>query len=248
MDLRVFDSPADLAQAAAALVTERARRAIAAAGRCSLALSGGSSPLPLYRRLGADPDFPWPQTHLFWGDERCVPADHPESNRGAALKALGPPPGLPPENLHPFRGQLSPAEAAQDYEWRLRGFFAGQDWPAWDLVLLGLGPDGHTASLFPGSPALAEQRAWVAAVPAPVHIGPHLPRVTLTLPAINSARCVLFLAPGAAKRPLLKAMRDDPAAAAREYPAAQVNATGETLWLVDRAAAPIDSQAGGVLK
>ncbi|RJX35346.1 MAG: 6-phosphogluconolactonase [Desulfarculus sp.] len=238
MDLRVFDTPQALAQAAAGLVAARAREAVAAAGRFSLVLSGGSSPLPLYRLLGADPDFPWPACHLFWGDERCVPAEHPESNRGAALKALGPPPGLPSDNLHPIRGQLAPQEAAQDYQWRLRGFFVGQDWPAWDLVLLGLGPDGHTASLFPGSPVLAEARAWAAAVPAPTHIGPYLPRVTLTLPAINSARCVLFLAPGQAKRPVLQRILDDPQAAAQDYPAARVRAGGETMWLVDRAAAP----------
>eukprot|EP01022_Parablepharisma_sp_SALTPOND_P025547 TRINITY_DN5993_c0_g2_i1.p4 TRINITY_DN5993_c0_g2~~TRINITY_DN5993_c0_g2_i1.p4 ORF type:complete len:240 (-),score=75.80 TRINITY_DN5993_c0_g2_i1:8-727(-) len=236
MEVKVFaDGPA-LARGSASFVKQAALEAVAARGSFSLALSGGSTPLATYGLIGADPAFPWPHTQLFWGDERCVPADHPESNRGAALKVLGPPEALPRDNIHPIRSQLAPEEAASDYEWRLRGFFAGQGRPRWDLVLLGLGPDGHTASLFPHSPVLAEGRAWVAPVAAPSHVEPHLARVTLTLGAINAARRVLFMASGAAKRPVVAAIRADRQRAARDYPAASVQPDGELVWHLDRAA------------
>lgn len=237
MRVEVFaDGPA-LAKGSAAYILRAAREAVQARGVFTLVLAGGSTPLGTYGLIGADPGFPWAQTQLFWGDERCVPVDHPESNRGAALRALGPPQALPRDNIHPIRGQLAPQEAAQDYEWRLRGFFAGQEWPAWDLVLLGLGPDGHTASLLPHSPALSETQAWVAAVAAPEHIAPQVPRVTLTLPAINPARAVLFMVSGAAKQPVVAAIRADRERAAREYPAARVRPQGELVWHLDRQAA-----------
>lgn len=237
MWFEVFDSPEDLSRASAEFITRAAHEAVDARGVFILALSGGSSPLGAYRLIGADPDFPWPSTQLFWGDERCVPPDHPESNRRAGLEALGPPPGLYKENIHPIRGQLSPREAAQDYEWRLRGFFEGEERPRWDLMLLGLGPDGHIASLFPGVPALAEEEAWVAPVAAPTHLEPHVARVSLTLPAINAARKVLFIVAGESKRPVVAAIRADRERAARDYPAARVRPKGEVIWHLDRAAA-----------
>ncbi|MCF8033404.1 MAG: 6-phosphogluconolactonase [Desulfarculaceae bacterium] len=237
MWFEVFDDAESLSRASAAFITRAAQEAVAARGLFTLVLSGGSSPLGAYGLIGADPAFPWPSTHLFWGDERCVPPDHEESNRRAALESLGPPERLPRDNIHPMRGQLSPREAAQDYEWRLRGFFEGEERPPWDLLLLGLGPDGHTASLFPGVPALDEAEAWVAPVDAPSHIGPHLPRVTLTLPAINAARRVLFIAAGANKQPVVAAIRADQQRAAQNYPAARVRPRGEMIWHLDRAAA-----------
>lgn len=236
MPVEVFDSGEALARAAAGFIAARAAAAAKRSGCFILVLSGGRTPLAAYRRLGADKPFPWAACQLFWGDERCVPADHPDSNRGAALKALGPPPGLPRENIHPIRGQLSPAEAAQDYEWRLKGFFAPTARPSWDLLLLGLGGDGHVASLFPGSPALDEGQSWVAAVPAPTHVLPHLPRVTLTLWAINRAREVLFLVAGASKGPVVRRILDDPLGAA-EFPAARVQPAGQVHWFLDREAA-----------
>ena len=237
MRAEVFEDARALSQAAARHITQAAQEAVADHGFFSLVLSGGSSPQGAYGLIGADPGFPWARTQLFWGDERCVPAGHPESNRGAALRALGPPAALPRDNIHPIRGQLSPQEAAQDYEWRLKGFFAQQGRPCWDLLLLGLGPDGHTASLFPDSPALDETRAWVVPVAAPSHIGPHLPRVTLTLGAINAAARVLFVVSGASKRPVVERILADRRAAAAQFPAARVEPGGELLWLLDRAAA-----------
>ncbi len=237
MSLQVVADTVALARAAAAEIAGRAAQAVAQRGRFTVVLAGGSTPLQAYGLLGGGNMLPWEHCHIFMGDERCVPFDHPASNWGQALAALGPPAGLPKDNLPRIIGKLSPQEAASDYEWRLKGFFHGAPWPFWDLVLLGLGSDGHTASLFPGRPVLEERERWVAPVAAPAHMEPHLPRVTLTLPAINSAACVLFLAAGQSKRPVVLRILDDPQAAARDYPAARVRAAGETLWLLDQAAA-----------
>ena len=234
MRVEVFSGPTALGQAAAAFIKQAAQKAVTARGGFSLALAGGSTPLETYRLIGLDPAFPWGATQIFWGDERCVPPGHPDSNRGAAMKALGPPGTLPQDNIHPIRGQLSPREAAQDYEWRLKGFFAGLGRPAFDLVLLGLGPDGHVASLFPGSPGLAEGNAWVVPVAAPVSVEPRAPRVSLTLWAINQARQVLLLASGAAKATVVARLRGGQD---QDMPAAQVRPQGEVSLYVDRDAA-----------
>ena len=234
MRVEVFSDPVAQAQAAAAFIKDAADRAVGERGVFSLALAGGSTPLETYRLIGLDPAFPWGATQIFWGDERCVPPGHPYSNRGAAMKALGPPEALPQDNIHPIRGQLSPPEAAQDYQWRLKGFFTEQGRPAFDLVLLGLGPDGHVAGLFPGSPGLAGGNAWVIPVAAPVSVEPQVPRVSLTLWAINQARQVLLLVCGAAKAPVVARLRGGEAS---DLPAAQVRPQGEVSLYVDRDAA-----------
>jgi len=232
--VEVFADRVALAQAAAAFTKDAANRAVGARGVFSLALAGGSTPLETYRLLGHDPAFPWAETQVFWGDERCVAADHPDSNRDAALKALGPPETLPPDNIHPIRGQLSPQEAAQDYEWRLKGFFAEQGRPAFDLVLLGLGLDGHVASLFPGGPGLGETESWVIPVAAPSHVRPQVPRVSLSLWAFNQARRVLLLVSGAAKAPLAARLRGGEAP---DLPAARLRPQMEMVLYLDRDAA-----------
>ena len=234
MRVEVFSDPAALAQAAAAFIKDAADRAVGERGVFSLALAGGSTPLETYRLLGHDPAFPWGKTQLFWGDERCVAGDHPDSNRGAALKALGPPGTLPPDNIHPIRGQLSPQEAAQDYEWQLKGFFADLGRPAFDLVLLGLGPDGHVAGLFPASPGLTESKAWVIPMAAPVSVEPQVPRVSLTFWAINQARQVLLLVCGAAKASVVARLR---AGEASDLPAARLRPQGELIIYLDQDAA-----------
>lgn len=234
MRVEVFADREALAQAAAAFIKDAANRAANERGVFSLALAGGSTPLETYRLLGHDPDFPWGATQVFWGDERCVAVDHPDSNRGAALKALGPPEALPPDNIHPIRGQLSPQEAAQDYEWRLKGFFAEQGRPAFDLLLLGLGPDGHVASLFPSGPGLSETDVWVIPVAAPSHVQPQVPRVSLSLWAINQARQVLLLVSGAAKAPVAARLRGGEAS---DLPAARLRPQGELVAYLDRDAA-----------
>ncbi|BEQ16055.1 6-phosphogluconolactonase [Desulfoferula mesophila] len=233
MRVEVFEDQAALSRATAEFVRAAALRAVEARGEFSLALAGGSTPLEAYRLMGGDPAFPWAQTQVFWGDERCVPAEHPDSNRGAALAALGPPQALPPDNLHPIRGQLAPQEAARDYEWRLKGYFAQQGRPEFDLALLGLGPDGHVASLFPGGHGLAQGAAWVVPVPAPAHLEPSVPRVSLSLWALNQARQILLLVSGAAKAPVVARLRGgDP-----QMPAARLRPQEELLLYLDRAAA-----------
>lgn len=160
----------------------------------ALVLSGGSTPRPVYARLAEMRDIPWPRVHLFWGDERYVPHDDPRSNYRMAREALIRHLPIPPENVHPMPTHMQdPDKAARAYEATLRAFYPGA-WPAFDLVLLGLGTDCHTASLFPHSPALKERERWV--VPAP---GVDVQRLTLTLPALNHARTIYFLVRGQGK-------------------------------------------------
>jgi 6-phosphogluconolactonase len=239
-EVRVYDDPDTLARAAADEFVRRAEDAIAAAGRFTVALSGGSTPLRLYRLL-AEPPYrdrvAWDAVHVFWGDERAVPPDHRDSNYGAAHAALLSRVAIPPANVHRIRGEAAdPEAAAAEYEEELRRCFqiAPGGLPRFDLVLLGMGADGHTASLFPGSAAAREEdrlvvAAWVE------KLGAY--RVTLTTPVLNNAACVLFLVAGAEKAEVLgRVLQGGPAAAA--YPAGRIRPrAGELIWLVDRAAA-----------
>jgi len=236
--LRVLPGPAEVAAEAAAEVAARAGEAVAARGAFMLALSGGSTPRALYALL-ADPSgalaarMPWGRTQVFFGDERHVPPGHPDSNFRMAREALLARVPIPAENVHRIRGELpDAAEAAAAYERELRAVLG--EVPALDLVLLGLGEDGHTASLFPGSPALDERERWVAA-PWVERIGAF--RITLTLPVLDRARAVVFLVAGAEKAAALRrALRG--AAEGEPVPAARVRPLGgRLLWLADRAAA-----------
>ena len=213
--------------------------ACATPGRFALALSGGSTPKRLYQLLAAAPlrdQMPWQRTHLFWGDERFAPWDSPDSNYGMARDAMFAHVPIPPENIHgiPFRG--SPAEAARDYEQALKAYY-GRDTldpeqPLLDINLLGMGPDGHTASLFPGKPALDERHRWVTEVPIP-GLNPQVPRVTLTFPALDSAKSAAFVVAGSEKAPILKRVL----AGDRELAVgAGSHRSGNSVWFVDRAA------------
>jgi len=229
----VFDDAEVLAHNAAQWLAEKAR---AATGRFAICCSGGSTPKRLYERL-AEPDvaerFPWPRVHWFWGDERFVPHDHPDSNYGmmhAALLSRAP---VPPSHVHavPTEG-LTPEQAAASYEQTLRNFCGAarlDTAPLFDLVLLGIGEDGHTASLFPGQPALDETQRWVVAV---VGVKTEA-RITLTFPALDSARDVIFLAVGAKKRDVVQRARGGD----RALPSARIKPLGTLRWFVDRAAA-----------
>lgn len=229
--LEIFPTPAALVDYAASLF---ARLAEAAPERFSVALSGGSTPRALYERLAAAEmaeRIPWRKVHLFWGDERCVPPDHPDSNYGLTAAALLRHIPLPPENIHRIAGELPPAEAARRYEAELRAFFG--ETPAFDLVFLGMGEDGHTASLFPGSPALNESHRWAVEVEHTVAPPPLVWRVTLTFRVLNAARRVVFLVSGAAKAAMFAQVWRG-----GDFPAAQIRPQdGELLWLVDRDAA-----------
>jgi len=234
----VLPTPEAVAEAAADRIVAAARNAIGRRGRFRIALSGGSTPRPVYALLSAPPRVgavDWSRVEFFWGDERCVPPDHPESNYGVArallLEHL---PGVRNDAIHRMPADLPDREQeARRYQAQIAAAFGLQPDasrpPAFDLVWLGMGRDGHTASLFPGTMALDERRRWVVASWAPA---PAAWRITLTLPIINAARSVLFVVTGADKAGPLGSVRSG----SDEHPAARVHARS-TLWLVDARAA-----------
>jgi 6-phosphogluconolactonase len=206
-------------------------------GRFAVCLSGGSTPRRLYQLLTGQPyveRMPWDRVHWFWGDERFVPWEHPDSNYRMARMALLSRAPIPAENIHGIETRGTPADAARDYERVLKSFCGVEtldpERPLFDVLLLGLGPDGHTASLFPGSGVLDERERWVAEV---VGARPE-PRITLTYPALDSSRHAAFLVVGADKRAMLnRALAGDPA-----LPAGRLNPVGDLTWFVDAAARP----------
>ncbi|MEW5772625.1 MAG: 6-phosphogluconolactonase [Thermodesulfobacteriota bacterium] len=220
----------DLEAASLALAGRTAdavRRAVAGRGRCVLALAGGSTPRRAYEILAAMPGLPWEAVHLFLGDERCLSAGDPRSNRALVETALLVQAGPGRAAFHPLP-EGAPEAAAAAYDAELRTVLGGGPL---DLAILGLGGDGHTASLFPGSPLLEERDRLVAATPRPAG-NPPVFRASLTLPALNAAREVLFLAAGAAKGEIVRRILDDPEAAALRYPAALVRPAGTLAWLL----------------
>jgi 6-phosphogluconolactonase len=221
---------------AAELFAETARQSVAARDRFTVALAGGSTPRALYELLAGEayaPRIPWGETHVFWGDERCVPPASNESNYGMAHEAMLARVPVPAEQIHRLRGEDEPEQAARDYE-KILGATFDESPPRFDLILLGMGADGHTASLFPDSAALGETERLIA---APYITGLKAHRLTMTPRLINAARSVTFLVAGEAKAASLSAVLEgesDP----RRYPAQLVEpASGELVWLVDEAAA-----------
>ena len=237
-EVLVFDDLEALSLSAAERLGGVAREAVRGRGRFSLALSGGHTPRRLYALLaeGGAGDLPWDRIHLFWGDERFVPQSDPASNFRMVREALLERIPVPPGNLHPVPvGLGSPVEAAAAYERELRAFFASEGEPAFDLALLGLGDEGHTASLFPGSPALAERHAWVAAAEAAPGIIPRS-RITLTLRGLSAARAIWFLVAGAEKAPVVRILVDGSEAEVAGLPAGRIGGAGPVTWFLDRAA------------
>ena len=235
--VHVHETAEKVAWDAAWRVLEQAAQAIRARGRFTLALSGGSTPRRTYEMLAEERlsrHVDWPNVHVFFGDERMVPPDHAESNYRMANEALLSRVGIPPENIHRIDGVGDAAANASAYESEMRGLFGDVEWPRLDHVLLGMGDDGHTASLFPGTAALDEKRLWVA--PNWVEkLGAW--RVTLTAPALNAARYVTFLVTGAGKaerlREVLRGERDP-----SRLPSQLIRPSDGTLeWFVDRDAA-----------
>lgn len=212
--------------------------AIAGSGRFAAALSGGNTPRALYAVLAAVPfreRIAWDRVHLFWGDERAVPADHPDSNYRLAYETLLSKVPIPEKNIHRIKTELGPEKAAAAYEDSLRTFFAltGGAWPRFDLILLGVGEDGHTASLFPGSGAIHEEKRLAVATYVE-KLKSH--RITLTLPVLNHAANVFFLVSGESKAKVVKEILASPT----KLPAAQVEpADGRLLWLLDAPAASL---------
>jgi len=240
-ELHVYPNVDGLSHAAAETLCKLSQAAIESRGRFTLALAGGNTPRRLYELLDSDyrERIAWSKVHLFWGDERFVSADHPHSNYALALDSLLSNLPLPPGNVHRIATEFpSAAHSALAYERELQAFFAPLEsgrFPAFDVILLGLGPDGHTASLFPGDPVLDETTRWVRATEAPAPLAVR-ERITLTLPLINQARCALFLVAGATKRDVLAHVLSGTPQARLRYPAARVRAQGGTLWFLDRAA------------
>jgi 6-phosphogluconolactonase len=232
-DLIISEDLESLSHLAAEAAADVVSAAVAARGRGAVALSGGSTPQRLYALLAAAPwreSLPWGALQVYWSDERLVPPDHPESNVGAARAPLLDRVPIPVDRVHAPPVGEAPDRAAALYEATIRRELGEP--PRFDLILLGMGPDGHTASLFPGSPELEERERLVVATAAP-HNG--VRRLTFTLPLINTARDVLFLVAGADKRPALARVL----AGDRDLPAARVApADGRLRWLIDRAAAP----------
>jgi 6-phosphogluconolactonase len=224
-----------MSKAAARLILRLAQEHLAAKGTFSLALSGGSSPRALYQTLtmpGFRGGMPWSSTHIFFSDERFVPPDHKDSNYRMAYENLIYRTPLKTANVHRVPTQhTTPSEAAETYEQEIRGFFAhtqgtSSDRPLLDLTLLGMGTDGHTASLFPGDMAVMETERFVLPVYDP-QTRPFVPRITMTLPLINRSRCVAFIISGAEKRRVLLDIVEDKRAAGEWYPAALVEPIGQ---------------------
>jgi len=229
------DLPA-LYRAGADEFTRCAGEAITARGRFTVALSGGSTPRGVYSLLAQANDLAWDKIHLFFGDERHVPPNHPYSNyrmvnESLLLKLL-----IPPENVHRMAAELDAGQAAAKYEAELHDFFQPQpgEWPRFDLIMLGMGPDGHTASLFPGSAGLNENSRWVVANWVDKF---QTHRLTFTFPVINHAAEVIFLVAGEDKSQVLKEVLQG---TTESYPCQRVKPlNGRLLWIVDNAAAKL---------
>ncbi len=233
MSVNIYDSPEELAQAAAREFANRAAEAIGERGRFAVVLAGGSTPRAMYEILARDyrDTIDWNNVHVFFGDERSVPPDHDDSNYKMARESLLD--HVPIGSVHRMQGELSPDEAAEAYEHELRDFFASDDLPKFDLILLGTGPDGHTASLFPETSALEVHDRWVVANPV---LKLETTRITLTVPVISAARAVYFLVAGEGKAgPVAEILEGDPDP--REYPASLIQPENEPVWMLDRAAA-----------
>jgi 6-phosphogluconolactonase len=236
LDTRVYPDLDALSRAAVEEVLRVVADSVPAHGRCAIALSGGHTPARMYALWAAEynAQTPWDKVHLFWGDERFVPQHDPQSNYRMARETFLARVQIPAGNVHPVPTNFSqPQLAAEAYEAELRKFFRSAP-PAFDVQLLGLGGEGHTASLFPGSPALDEKRRWVVAVHAPAEPPD---RLTLTPVVLNCGRNTFFLVAGENKREILAALRSEPESKLSEYPAARIRPSGRVLWFLDQAAA-----------
>ena len=233
MSVSVYEGPEELARAAARDFAAKAAEAVRERGRFAVVLAGGSTPKTAYGILAHEfaDTIDWGHVHLFFGDERPVPPDHEDSNYRMAREALLD--HVPVGGVHRMRGELPPDEAAASYEEELRGFFGDETPPRFDLILLGIGEDGHTASLFPETSALGVTDRLVVANPV---LKLETTRITLTAPVLNAARAVDFLVAGGGKAEALKEILEGDADP-RRYPAKLVQPPGGPTWMVDRAAA-----------
>lgn len=233
VEVEVFDTKVEMSEAAADFILSTALKAVSVYGRFTIALSGGSTPKILYAMLATDEYasvMPWADTYIFWSDERNLPAGHEDYNGTLATKALLDHVQIPEKNIYPVPTHLSPAEAAAGYEQEILDFFEGE--PVFDIILLGLGDDGHTASLFPGTDVLNEEERLVKETTVDAKVSE---RITFTYPLINEADNVLFLVSGASKADILSDIING---TGDKYPAQGVAPANGTLhWYLDKDAA-----------
>lgn len=244
IEKRRYPDLEEMSRDAAHFITQRARECSERQGSFSIVLSGGHTPRLLFENLASPPlsnAMPWSVTSVFWGDERCVSSESADSNYAMAESALLAKVPVPEENIYRMEAEIEPPEeAARVYEKRLREFFnvpqtpGSPSFPSFDVVLLGMGSDGHTASLFPGDPVVEEKDRWVVSVKGTT-ASPPVPRITLTLPVLNQAGCVLFLVSGASKREIVEQIWNDPVAASARYPSARVQSRERVIWFTDYA-------------
>jgi 6-phosphogluconolactonase len=234
-EIVVLPTPTAVAEALADRTAATLRAALAEQPRVTLCLTGGSTPVPAYERLGHAEGIEWDRVHVFWGDERSVPPEHPDSNYAMARRTLLEPAGIPDSNVHRMPGECPAEEGAAVYEQALAQFFGDNLW--FDVLHLGMGDDGHTASLFPGSPALDEQDRRVVSTQSPPASAVR-DRLSLTFPALAKARLCLVAAAGAAKRDAFVDVLDAYDGQGDDAPpVARVEPEGDLVWLVDRALA-----------
>jgi 6-phosphogluconolactonase len=233
LSIHIYSSSEELSAAAAREFAARAEEAIEERGRFAVVLAGGSTPETMYGILARDyiDQIDWSKVYVFFGDERSVPPHHDASNLKMASEVLLD--HVPVANVHGIRGELPPEEAARAYEEELRTFFGTEDVPRFDLILLGLGADGHTASLFPETSAIEVHDHWVVANPV---LKLDTTRITLTVPVINAARAVIFLVEGEDKAEAVREVLEGDADP-RAYPAKLIQPPGGPEWMVDRFAA-----------
>ena len=230
--LEILPDKSSLIQRSLALTVEKLQSAISERGQCTLALSGGGTPKPLYEAM-VNQSFPWEKLHIFWGDERYVSSDHPDSNQRMARQAWLDHVPIPAENIHPMSTESkAPLLDATGYEKEIMNFFGTSpgEFPRFDLILLGMGDDGHTASLFPRTEALSICDRLVT-----VGEKDGQPRLTLTVPLLNQARCILFLVAGQNKCPALAQIFASEADNSM-YPSRLIRPKGEIWWMLDSAA------------
>jgi 6-phosphogluconolactonase len=236
-EIKIFPDSVALARAAAEQVITLGNAAILTAGRFSIALSGGSTPRTMFGLLASEEfasRIDWSKVHLFWGDERCVPPDHPDSNYLMTRETLIDNISIPAENIHRMHGELPPEAGAAAYVDALKAFFGTADFPHFDLILLGMGDDGHTASLFPGTAAIHEEARWaIAHYVEKVNMW----RITLTPPVLNAGKTVAFLVAGKDKAERLASVLRGPHQP--DVLPSQIIAptSGQLYWMIDTAAA-----------
>jgi len=241
-EIIITDDPTQLARTGAGIFRTAAKHCVTQRNLFSVAISGGSTPRDMHRLLAEEPyrsDIPWKKTHIFWADERCVPMNDPASNYGLAKKDFLEQIPIPPEQIHFMPGGFAPEEGARKYQEEVEGFFQHmqEDFPVFDLIFLGIGKDGHTASLFLGARSPSESDRWVMAVKGG---NPDVYRLTLTYDVLNGAKGVYFLVSGKEKAPIVRTVLESKEA---RLPAQKIQPVkGKLTWLLDKEAASLLSK------